>query len=426
MLDRLRRLHPFQTPDAQRLAILFAVVYFAQGMWSLPNQTLTITLKERGLSAGQVATFFTFSIIPWLIKPAYGLLSDFVPLFGRRRRSYLLLTSALAGGAGLAMGLVAPHSYWWLVGLFTVMGLGLAFTDVLVDALMVETGRPRGLTGAFQAVQWGAIYTAAVLVGELGGLLAERRSLRAAFVLAALFPLISFCMTLFVVHDPPARADRKAFRQTMAATREALGDRDLWIVAGFIFFWTFSPSFGPALLYYQTDMLRFSQQFIGHLGALSSLAAVAGAFICAPLSRRVPLKRLINASIGAGVAGTLAYLFYRDAWSAVVIDIVFGGVGMITQLVFLDLAAKACPRRVEATFFALLMAVFNAGSQSSQVVGGYLYDWLGYTALVLISTAFTAMAWLLVPLVRIDRIEAKAQVAVEARAATRELRSKEA
>jgi hypothetical protein len=64
MIDRLRRLHPFQTPDAQRLAILFAVVYFAQGMWSLPNQTLTITLKERGLSAGQVATFFSFSIIP--------------------------------------------------------------------------------------------------------------------------------------------------------------------------------------------------------------------------------------------------------------------------------------------------------------------------------------------------------------------------
>lgn len=143
MLDRLKRLHPFPFPDAQRLAILFAVVYFAQGMWSLPNQTLTITLKERRLSAGQVAAFFSFSIITWLIKPAYGLLSDCVPLFGRRRRSYLLLTSSLAAGAGLAMGFAAPHSYWWLVGLVTVMGLGLAFTDVLVDALMVESGRPR-------------------------------------------------------------------------------------------------------------------------------------------------------------------------------------------------------------------------------------------------------------------------------------------
>jgi len=409
MLDRLRRLHPFQTADAQRLAILFAVVYFAQGMWSLPNQTLTITLKERGLSAGQVATFFSFSIIPWLIKPVYGLLSDCVPLFGQRRRSYLLLTSSLAAGAGLAMGLAAPHSYWWLVGLVTVMALGLAFTDVLVDALMVESGQPLGLTGAFQAVQWGAIYTAAVLVGELGGFLAERRSLAATFVLAALFPLISFGMTLFVVHDPPARASREAFRRSLTAIREALGARDLWIVAGFIFFWTFSPSFGPALLYYQTDVLGFSQQFIGHLGALGSIAAVGGAFIYAPLSRRVPLKRLINVSIGVGVAGTLAYLLYRDAWSAVVIEVLFGCVGMLTQLAFLDLAAKACPRRVEATFFALLMAVFNAGGQSAQVVGGHLYDWLGYTALVLISTAFTAVTWLLVPLVKIDRIDAKAQ-----------------
>ncbi len=411
MLDRLRRLHPFQSPDAQRLAILFAVVYFAQGMWSLPNQTLTITLKERGMSAGQVATFFSFSVIPWLIKPAYGLLSDCVPLFGQRRRSYLLLTSALAAGAGLAMGLAAPHSYWWLVGLFTVMGLGLAFTDVLVDALMVENGKPRGLTGAFQAVQWGAIYSAAVLVGVVGGFLAERRSLRAAFVVAALFPLVSFCMTLFVVHDPPARVSREAFHRALGAIRRALGERDLWIVAGFIFFWTFSPSFGPALLYYQTDVLRFSQQFIGHLGALGSLAAVAGTIIYAPLSRRVPLKPLINVSIGAGVAGLLAYLLYRDAWSAIVIDIVFGCVGMLTQLAFLDLAAKACPRRVEATFFALLMAVFNAGNQGSQMVGGYLYDWLGYTALVLISAAFTAVGWLLVPLIKIDRIEAKARAA---------------
>jgi predicted MFS family arabinose efflux permease len=82
---------------------------------------------------------------------------------------------------------------------------------------------------------------------------------------------------------------------------------------------------------------------------------------------------------------------------------------MITHLAFLDLAAKACPRRVEATFFALLVAVFNAGNQRSQVVGGYLYDWLGYTALVLISTAFTAVAWFLVPLVKIDRTERRAQ-----------------
>ena len=97
-----------------------------------------------------------------------------------------------------------------------------------------------------------------------------------------------------------------------------------------------------------------------------------------------------------------------------VIDTVFGGVGMITQLALLDLAAKSCPRRVEATFFALLMSVYNGGAQGSQVVGGHLYDWLGYAPLVLISAGFTALAWFLVPLVKIDRIDARAREAADA------------
>jgi len=33
MKDWLGRLHPFQTPETQRLAVLFGVVYFAQGMY---------------------------------------------------------------------------------------------------------------------------------------------------------------------------------------------------------------------------------------------------------------------------------------------------------------------------------------------------------------------------------------------------------
>ena len=209
---------------------------------------------------------------------------------------------------------------------------------------------------------------------------------------------------------PPARTARW-LRETLSSIRRALAEREIWIVAGFIFFFNFSPSFGPALVFYQTDVLRFDQQFIGHLGAVASITAVGGALVYAPLSRRMPLRRLINFSIGAGVIATLAYLGYRDAWSALLIEAAFGCVGMITQLAFLDLAAKACPRHVEATFFALLMSVFNGGTQLSQNVGGRLYDWYGYAPLVLISAGFTALAWALVPLVRIDRIEARAREA---------------
>jgi len=409
MLARLKTLHPFHSPGAQRLALLFGIVYFAQGMWSLPNQTITISLKDGGLSAGQIATFFAITTVPWLIKPVYGLLSDFVPFFGYHRKSYLILASGTAAGAGLLLGVTGDHAYWRMATFFTLMALGLAFTDVLVDALMVENGKPMGLTGAFQSVQWGAIITASILVGELGGYLAEHRRLHAAFFLAACFPLLSLLMAAFFVREAPGRGDRGSFAETWTAIRYAMRERETWLVAGFILCWTFSPSFGPAFLFYQTDVLHFDQQFIGHLGALASVAGVVGAFFYAPLSRRVPLKRLINLSIGIAVLSTLSYLLYRDWVSALIIDVFFGCVGMITRLAILDLAAKSCPRHVEATFFAFLMSVYNGGVQVSENVGARLYDSYGYTPLVLISTVTTAAVWLLVPYVRIDRIEAKAK-----------------
>lgn len=401
--------HPFQSPDARRLALLFAIVYFAQGMIYLPEQVVAIVFKERGLTAGQLAAFTWITTIPWFIKPVYGLLSDFVPLFGSRRRSYFLIMSGGAALAAVSVSLMPGVSYALLATMITLLWLGVGFTDVITDALMVENGKRVGLTGAFQSVQWGALGAASILVGVGGGYLAERRAFAAAFALVACFPVVSFLMAVFVVREPPARPNLEGFGETWSAVRQALGRRDLWAVAGFTFFWAFSPSFGPAFFYYETDVLGFSQTFIGVLSSLGAAASIAGAWAYARLSRTISLKRLIVWAIGGGALGMVAYLVYRGPASAVGITVVFGAIGMTTQLAFMDLAAKACPRRAEATFFALLMSVHNLGMRSGEWTGANLYDWLGYAPLVLISTAFTAAAWFLVPLVPIDAIQAAAQ-----------------
>ena len=422
MIDRL--LHPFETAEARRLALLFGVVYFAQGMFYLPDQAIVIAFKDRGLKPDQVAYFFLLTAIPWFIKPLYGLTSDFVPLFGRRRKSWLLLSSSMACVMAFIAGLDSAYSYWALAILYTAMGVGVAFTDVLTDALMVERGKPLGLTGPFQSVQWAAVTSASIVVGIVGGRFAEQRDLQAAFMVAALAPMVVLLMTAVLVREAPARVDRAAFHATWRAVRLGLGGRSVWLVAGFIFLFDFSPSFGPAFLFYQTDALGFSQQFIGILNAVSSVASVIGALMYVPLSRGMPLRRVINFAIGLAVLSTLGYLLYRGQTAAIVIHVIWGCTGMITQLAFLDLAAKACPQRVEATFFALLMSIVNLGTQASQSVGAYLYTVLGegaraYNLLVLISTATTALIWLLVPLVRIERIEAAARVVTVEASATR-------
>src|SRR6267378_2459483 len=210
MSARLDRVNPFKTPDARRLAMLFAVVYFSQGMYHVADQVLTPTLKERlGLSPSQVGKFGTIILVPWVVKPLYGMITD---------------------------------------------------------AMMVENGKPLGLTGAFQSVQWAAINMATLLVGLIGGYFAERRELQTAFLIAAAFPFLALMMGAVFIHEAPAKSQREEFQEAWRGIKTAVRDRTMWVVAGFIFFWTFSPSIGIPLFYYQTDTLKFSQQFIGLLG----------------------------------------------------------------------------------------------------------------------------------------------------------------
>ena len=395
-----------ENPEARRLALVFAIVYFAQGMWYLPNLSITFLLKDTfGLSAAQTATFFSITFIPWLIKPVYGLISDFVPLFGQRQKSYFLLTSGIAAAMGLILTMMGSYTYWGVAIFFTLMGLGLAFTDVLTDALMVENGQRLGLTGPFQAIQWAAISFASILVGIGGGWLAQHKFLSLTFLIATIFPLITLAMGIFLISEPQGQVGERQFRETWAAIRGAIGSRTLWIVAGFIFFYNFSPSFGPALVYYATDVLQFSKIFLGVLESLTYASGILGTAVYFAFSKSFPFKRLIHFAIAAKVVATLAYLGYRGQLSAVVLSLAFGGVAMFIQLTFLDLAARVCPKQAEATFFALLMSVYNGAVQLSQITGGWLYDQLGFTRLIFISAAFTALCWLLVPLLKLDELE---------------------
>lgn len=410
---KLASLKPFrESPEARRLALVFAIVYFAQGMWYLPNLSITFFLKDTlGFSAAQTATFFSITVIPWLIKPVYGLISDFVPLFGQRRKSYLLLSSGMAAAMGLILSMMGTYTYWDLAIFFTLMGLGLAFTDVLTDALMVENGQRLGLTGPFQAVQWAAISCASIVVGIGGGWLAQQKFLSVTFMIATLFPVITLTMAIFMITEPRIEVGERRFHDTWAAIRGAIGSRTLWIVAGFIFFYNFSPSFGPALVYYATDELHFSKLFLGTLDSIAYASGIAGTAVYFAFSKSFPFKHLIYFAIAAGVVATLAYLGYRGQLSAVLLSLVFGSVSMFIQLTFLDLAARACPKQAEATFFALLMSVYNGSVQVSQITGGWLYDQVGFTRLIFISAAFTALCGLLVPLLKLEGLEPERRTA---------------
>jgi predicted MFS family arabinose efflux permease len=395
---------PLSQPAVRRLALFFGAAYFIQGFADLSSgltrQPIQYLLKEQfQLSAADSGAFWAIVGLGWTLKPLYGFLSDSVPFAGYRRKSYLILM-ALIGTVGWLVLANFSSSYTTLLCALTLCAATLAFTDVLTDALMVETGRPLRLTGSFQAIQWAALSFALILAQLFGGYLATYASVRSVFLLAAAFPFSVVFITLSLVRENPVNDSHVTFAETFAALRQATHTRMLWTSIAFLFLWNFSPSFGTPLLYYETDVLKFSKVFIGTLGAITQVGSVIGALLFLFYGQVLSLRRLLALTVALGVFSTLSYLGLVGPRSAVGLFFFTGMINQITHLAVLDLAARTCPVRAAGTVFALLMSTLNLGASSGGIFGGWLYEFAGFAPLILVSALGTALCWLIVPFVQ--------------------------
>lgn len=89
------------------------------------------------LEPSYMAQLQSFSGFPWSIKLLYGLLSDNVPIYGSKRRSYILMMGFLQFASLLAVFLFELKDEKIITFLMFLASLSGAYLDVLVDALMV-------------------------------------------------------------------------------------------------------------------------------------------------------------------------------------------------------------------------------------------------------------------------------------------------
>jgi MFS family permease len=403
---------------ARNLVVVFAVLYFVQGFadptTGLIAQPVRSLLRSWGINAEGIAAFMFVASLPWSFKLVFGLLTDFVPVLGLRRKSYLIATSLVTlGGMVTAATFPLPEGATVVLLLLLVLpSAGMAFTDVVTDAYMVETGRPLGLTGRFQSAQWTAMYAAGLLTGVTGGFLSQHGLQRAGFAICAGLSLVTLYIAIFHVKEAAVheiRPDR--LKCALATLRSTVTNRSVVVIASFLLLINFNPFSADVLYVHMTQSLGFSEQFVGMTYTLNSVGSILAGMLYGIYAPRIPLKYLVHGSIAFMVLASLVYLGMKSTTQAIFISLTYGLVFMITTLIQLDLAARFCPPAAAGTVFALLMSLCNLGVSSSSVVGGLLYtSWsktLGahraFDILVLVGATFTAACWLLNRLARLDR-----------------------
>jgi len=393
-----------------RLLVFFALVYVVEGFGQVVGliaQPLSFYLKEvYGWTALQVSAYFTIFNFPWIIKPIYGAFSDFVPLFGYRRKPYLLAANTVAAGAFFwVTQLTAPGDLLWALEL---TAYAMAISSTVCGAVLVENGQRLGESGKFVNQQWlwfnAATVFASIGGGELAQRLAPSTALHVAAAIVGIAPLAVLFGTLFLIPDKKTPIDLPALRATFTSLMTAFRRRELWVVGLFLFLYYFNPGLSTPLYFYMTDDLKFTQGYIGILGSIGAAGWILGALLYRGLFENMSSKRLLNLSIALGTVSTAAFVFLAGEISAAILNFCGGFAAMVATVATVTLAADYTPPRSEGFAFAVMMSIINLSTSLSGTFGAFLFDHVFHgslTLLILLSAAFTAFAFVLVPLLRL-------------------------
>mmetsp|Transcript_12368 Transcript_12368/g.30348 ORF Transcript_12368/g.30348 Transcript_12368/m.30348 type:complete len:772 (-) Transcript_12368:1065-3380(-) len=428
-------------PDVPPELWAIGLVYFVQGILELATLGQTYFLKdELHADPAQVAIFMSIAAIPWSIKPLIGFVSDTMPLFGYRRRTYLMLASAAGTASFAAMAHGSSTASAFLLAMLAASAAS-AVSDVVVDSMVVERARnePTSSAGSLQSLCWASYAVAQVITASFSGSLVQDYGPRRVFELTAVFPLLVGAASLMVHEDrvqpghhaattttlaatvasvsaasSPVQADASSTHTTAAAAAlpaaggtglsalqatvsahssimwSAVQRPDVLAPLAFLLLLSATPSADPAMFFYQTNVLGFTPSFLGQVQLAAACASFTGVVLYSQFLKDVPVRSLmlwgtvlaalLQSSQLVLVTGLHRQLGLDDhlfvLGGSVFMDIVTNVLSMPTMV----LAARLCPPGIEATMFATLMSLMNLADGVRMGGGAALMSWLHITA----------------------------------------------
>ena len=393
-------------PTPEMIAIVS--VYVVRGIINLARLAISFFLKDDlGLSPAEVSVLTGFAVLPWVIKPLFGFFSDSFPVFGYRRRPYLVFSGFLGTASWLALAIFVNNA-WAATIAILMSSASIAISDVIVDSQVVERAREESLAnaGSLQSLSWGATALGGLITAYFSGWLLELFTPKTIFAITSVFPLVFSAVAWLIAEKPIPERDRaKAYlggnvKGQVKQLWQAIRQKRILFPVIFIFIWQATPGSDSALFFFVTNELGFEPEFLGRVRLVSSFASLAGVWIFQRFLKTVSFRQVlgwstvISAVLGMSVLLLVTHanraLGIDDYWFSLGDNLILSAIGEVALMPILVLAARLCPAGIEATFFALIMSIFNLAGFLSYQLGGLLTALLGIT-----ETNFDQL-WLLV------------------------------
>ena len=380
-------------PNPELFAIL--TVYFVQGILGLARLAITFFFKDSlGLNPAEVATITGITVIPWMIKPIYGFISDSFPLFGYRRRPYIIASGILGFISWLALALIVDD-VWGAAIAILMTSLSVAISDVIVDSLVVERAREESVAqaGSLQSLCWGTSALGGLITAYFSGWLIEIFGISGVFEITATFPLLVSVVAWLITEEKSDINNIEARKALIMGQTQQLWQvirqKSIYLPIIFLFIFQATPTSESAFFFFSTNELGFEPEFLGRVRLVTSVASLLGIFIFQKFLKNIPFRQIFGWSIVIStLLGLTSLLLVTHANRAIGIDdrlfslgdsLIITVMAQISWLPVLVLCARLCPKGVEATLFALLMSIGNLSLFVSSQISAVLTSWLAVT-----------------------------------------------
>ena len=360
--------------------ISYLILSFNSGLSHLSDLAINYYFKDTfHIEPDYYSKILAIIHLPHILKPLFGLFSDIFPIFGYKRKIYILIVGFVSTILLLLLSYLKINFIKSIIFL-TLIDLCISFSTVLSQAIFIELGKnnldkDKELLSMFYILKNCGL----ILSSYLKGYLIEKFSIKTVFGIHGFLEVLIIISGFILIEEKIGKKNENLDEKSNENNKNKANIYDLInfikkneFILPFLFVIFFSsvPLYNETMFYYSSNVLKLTPNNFGIIYAIQNVLNLIlilnykKYFKNSKFKFNIVISRLLlflflipNYFLVKNLTQNYVDNFY-------VVLFTNSSVFILTTLCNLpvfNLAANLCPKNLEGTIFAFFMAGLNLG-----------------------------------------------------------------
>ena len=385
----------------------FLLLTLFLGLALIPELAINYFFKdELKVQPSKLTRLLTISRFPWVINPIFGMITDFYPIFGYKKKIYILFCGLIFCSVWLILGLLKINSLLTVICFF-ISNVTCCFSTVLSQAIMIEIGgkmdekeeeeNREKKKQTNKLITYNAIISnIGILIGSyLKGELIQLFNIRIVFIITSCLGLLPLISAIILKEFNDDNDENSSILNTSVKSNEneqTLIDYMFQkkIIVPFIIFLivTTIPITFDTYFYYEIHYLNFKPVDFSKINVIYQVVTLIVIYLYDKLDCNTTKCSFFFIKFISTGSGFFFYLIYNEYYEKfnlnpfyiiLFVTIIQFCLNQIFNIMIYKLSAKLTIKKFEETVFSTLTTTINVGYILGLLYSSILTDVTGIT-----------------------------------------------